>query len=978
MSDSETPRGAHSKTIPRRNILDALSGSTSSVVKSIAQQKAEKEAKEKSRIMERNLESLLDRRDMLVDKLMRMNDSLNAESVSIHLLKLFEENLRRSADEYEKTYSDISLLLSKDERVAQRVEYTSFEKLHNAVYVKLQGKIAETELTNKLVELPTVSAAATTGQPPVYVQAPASVPHLQAPFPTFNGDPENWYSFKNLFQSIMSRYTHETPAMKILHLRNALTGDAKDKIDQDIVNNNDYDAAWRILEDAYEDKRLILDTHIDAILDCPKITKETRGKSITKLVEICAKHSEALTGHGYPVEGLAELVFVNVIYKKLDRETQEQWELKLGSGELPDYVEFMEFLRERGRVLQRTSRFQQPAQQSTAASNKQRQVVGQKSQPQLKSFVQTSTEVCACCKEDHPIFRCSTFKNMTITERKSVATKANLCFNCLKAKHRVNECQSEARCKVQGCGRKHHSLLHASDTRAPPVPEKVDEAKHQTVPPAPAGGEAKVPEQQNNAVSLCANVGSSKRQVLLSTAVVMVVGHGGTTIRCRALLDSGSDSNIITEKLASRLNLKMDRVNLPVCGLNDIQTRVEYMLSTKIISCVNSFASSVLDFLVVKRITSNLPVVEIDTRSWPLPSGLQLADPKFQTPGEIDLIIGNEIFFDLIKKGRHKIGHNELTLAETELGWVVGGSMPTRKAKPCPRVCQLNRYEEELNKTMSKFWEIESVHPESNLTAAEAAVEEHFKSTHTRDDEGRYIVRLPFNHLQGQLGDSFNNARKRLDKLVIALARNPTKRVEYSAFLAEYLALGHMKEVQSLPQDSSEPLDESELPEVKAATVLAVVKPKSSINLTRCSDYRKLQRAWVYIQRYINLAVHKLPVTSNISADEMARSEKHILFVLQRQEFADLFKLLKEGSTKRHPLSNLAPFVGDDGLIRVGGRLKYSVIPYEGKHQVLLPERHHVTTILIRKLHEEHFHVGQNGLLAIVRERYWPFLLYNK
>ncbi|XP_062713340.1 uncharacterized protein LOC115266428 [Aedes albopictus] len=751
MSDSETPRGAHSKTIPRRNILDTLSGSTSSVVKSIAQQKAEKEAKEKSRIMERNLESLLDRRDMLVDKLMRMNDSLNAESVSIHLLKLFEENLRRSADEYEKTYSDISLLLSKDERVAQRVEYTSFEKLHNAVYVKLQGKIAKTELTNKLV----------------------CRPCLQLPQP----DNQNWYSFKNLFQSIMSRYTHETPAMKILHLRNALTGDAKDKIDQDIVNNNDYDAAWRILEDAYEDKRLILDTHIDAILDCPKITKETR------------------------VGGLAELVFVNVIYKKLDRETQEQWELKLGSGELPDYVEFMEFLRERGRVLQRTSRFQQPAQQSTAGSSKQRQVVGQKSQPQLKSFVQTSMEVCACCKEDHPIFRCSTFKNMTVTERKSVATKANLCFNCMKAKHRVNECQSEARCKVQGCGRKHHSLLHASDTRAPPAPEKVDEAKHQTVPPAPAGGEAKVPEQQNNAVSLCANVGSSKRQVLLSTAIVMVVGHGGTTIRCRALLDSGSDSNIITEKLASRLNLKMNRVNLPVCGLNDIQTRVEYMLSTKIISCVNSFASFVLDFLVVKRITSNLPVVEIDTRSWPLPSGLQLADPKFQTPGEIDLIIGNEIFFDLIMKGRHKIGRNELTLAETELGWVVGGSMPTRKAKPCPRVCQLNRYEEELNKTMLKFWEIESVHPESNLTAAEAAVEEHFKSTHTRDDEGRYIVRLPFNHLQGQLGDSFNNARKRLDKLVIALARNPTKRVEYSAFLAEYLALGHMKEVQSVSDD---------------------------------------------------------------------------------------------------------------------------------------------------------------------------------
>ncbi|XP_038122234.1 uncharacterized protein LOC119770795 [Culex quinquefasciatus] len=276
----------------------------------------------------------------------------------------------------------------------------------------------------------------------------------------------------------------------------------------------------------------------------------------------------------------------------------------------------------------------------------------------------------------------------------------------------------------------------------------------------------------------------------------MVIGQADSTVKCRALLDSGSDSNIITEKLANKLKLKMDRVDLPVSGLNDIQTRVKYLLSTKIESCVNAFASPVLDFLVVPRITSNLPVVEIDVAAWPLPPGLQLADPKFHTPGEIDLIIGNEIFFDLVKSGRVKTGRNAPTLAETELGWVLGGAVPTRKAKPCPRVCQLNHFEEELNKTMVKFWEIECVHPETDLTVAEAAVEEHFQRTHSRDAEGRFVVRLPFNNQKSQLGDSYNNARKRLDKLMISLARNPAKRVEYSAFLTEYLTLGHMKEVQ--------------------------------------------------------------------------------------------------------------------------------------------------------------------------------------
>ncbi|XP_065093527.1 uncharacterized protein LOC135714162 [Ochlerotatus camptorhynchus] len=255
----------------------------------------------------------------------------------------------------------------------------------------------------------------------------------------------------------------------------------------------------------------------------------------------------------------------------------------------------------------------------------------------------------------------------------------------------------------------------------------------------------------------------------------MVAGKGNTTVKCRALLDSGSDSNIITEKLASKLQLKLDPVDLPISGLNNIETRVKYLLSTKFASCINSFASSVLEFLVVPRVTSNLPVVEIDARSWPISSGLHFADPMFHTPGL-------------------KLGCFGITLAETELGWVVGGSVPTRKAKSYPRVCQLNRHEEMLNATMSKFWEIENVHSERITTVAEGAVEEHFKTTHYRDETGRYVVRLPFNGIQGQLGDSYDIARKRLGKLMLSLARNPMKRCEYNEFLSEYLTLGHMKE----------------------------------------------------------------------------------------------------------------------------------------------------------------------------------------
>ncbi|XP_058464968.1 uncharacterized protein LOC131438748 [Malaya genurostris] len=153
--------------------------------------------------------------------------------------------------------------------------------------------------------------------------------------------------------------------------------------------------------------------------------------------------------------------------------------------------------------------------------------------------------------------------------------------------------------------------------------------------------------------------------------------------------------------------------------------------------------------------------------------------------------------------------------------------------------------------------------------------------------------------------------------------------------------------------------DESEiirdLPEMKPVKTLTVIK-----------------RAWVYVLRFIDLVIRKKRNISVINALEMTNAERAIFVIVQGEVFNDLLRELRVSSTRRHCLLNLAPFIGEDGLIRLGGRLKYSAIPYDGRHQILLPERHHVTETLIRRLHEEHYHVGQGGLLAIVRERYWP------
>lgn len=166
--------------------------------------------------------------------------------------------------------------------------------------------------------------------------------------------------------------------------------------------------------------------------------------------------------------------------------------------------------------------------------------------------------------------------------------------------------------------------------------------------------------------------------------------------------------------------------------------------------------------------------------------------------------------------------------------------------------------------------------------------------------------------------------------------------------------------------------DSIELPEQRKVTTVSATKKVSPINFNRLSNFRRLQRAWVYVLRFIANIRTKTRNISEPTAVEMDKALLIIVKLVQQEAFLDLFKLLSCGSQKRNNYSGLSPFVDSDGLIRVGGRLKYSSIPYDGKHQLLLPDKHQVTLALIRKLHEEHLHVGQRGLLSIVRERFWP------
>ena len=121
---------------------------------------------------------------------------------------------------------------------------------------------------------------------------------------------------------------------------------------------------------------------------------------------------------------------------------------------------------------------------------------------------------------------------------------------------------------------------------------------------------------------------------------------------------------------------------------------------------------------------------------------------------------------------------------------------------------------------------------------------------------------------------------------------------------------------------------------------------------------------------------------------DLQRAEKLILRTLQRENFPDELHCLKSASKdnqkppvcvkKKSPTYQLSPFLDDDGLIRVGGRLQRADIDLGGRHPILLPKDNHVSRLLIRHFHQEVQHQGRHTTFAAVRSGgYWVVGAHN-
>ncbi|GFX65685.1 uncharacterized protein TNCV_4093781 [Trichonephila clavipes] len=183
-----------------------------------------------------------------------------------------------------------------------------------------------------------------------------------------------------------------------------------------------------------------------------------------------------------------------------------------------------------------------------------------------------------------------------------------------------------------------------------------------------------------------------------------------------------------------------------------------------------------------------------------IPENINLADDSFYVPGPIDCLLGAEMFYELLRSGQIRSENSNLIFQNTVFGFVASGSNSFADTEA--RVhCGLIKGD--LNQTLKMFWKLENVEVEKTKNEEAIFCEDHFLKTHSRDEEGRYVVKMPLKNEPNCLGESRDIALKRLNALWTRLIRDPQYLKLYRDFIHEYDQLGHMKEVVA-EHDNSE------------------------------------------------------------------------------------------------------------------------------------------------------------------------------
>lgn len=221
-----------------------------------------------------------------------IQDEIEVQCKEEEVIKEYEER-NRFEDEYYKIVATINDLIEKSE-----------EPDNGSVRGNLVGQPVVENISNNndSLKLPTI--------------------HL----PKFKGDYTSWLEFKDIYVSLIHSNNNITAIMKFHYLRASLEGSAMQVIKSMEFSAINYETAWELLCNRYDNNHLLVHNHIKALFDIQIIQRES-ATEFRKVVDDVSKHLRALEIIQEKSETF-DAIIIYVLLGKLDFKTAREWEEK--------------------------------------------------------------------------------------------------------------------------------------------------------------------------------------------------------------------------------------------------------------------------------------------------------------------------------------------------------------------------------------------------------------------------------------------------------------------------------------------------------------------------------------------------------------------------------------------------------------------------------------------------------------------------
>ena len=442
--------------------------------------------------------------------------------------------------------------------------------------------------------------------------------------PIFKGDILQWPTFWQQFSASVDNRKDLPESTKLAYLRSAI----KDPNSQLILNPsmdnpNTYSRLVKELHQRYKRIKKIHRELVAQLINIPVAKhNSTDLRNLVDATRNCVESLEA-TGFFDMKSFLTSLTYSKLPYKmQIDWDDDQDEDNKV----LP-YTRLLEYVTKKTFHLADHTPSVPPTPAAPVHEKKpaRRQDKPSHSQPQKTHVYSVNPSSpsptpykweCVLCKpERHPLHSCTKWLAFSVNQRLTQVRDRNLCANCLAVGHSTSDCKSSYRCK--DCRQAHHTSIHKEDTPSVQIASTLSQS--QQLPDA-----------------------------LLMTAEVLLKGPQGHQLKARAFLDPGAGMSLVTNRVAQMLELPLESSKTSFTTVQGTQCQGSKYLTTLTVSPLHKPGNYECRPAVVHTVTENIPSrPQAPVHDYPHLLGLRLADPTFNIPGKVDILLGADLWLQL-------------------------------------------------------------------------------------------------------------------------------------------------------------------------------------------------------------------------------------------------------------------------------------------------------------------------------------------